>query len=552
MAAFRDANLLIVSLSTHAHSVHVGLGVSPEVIQLPSITLPTIAYIKPELAQSNVPRKWSDYSFEPQLDRVPIPLFSTQSHHGSQLSQQCPLVTDWKGLDALFRHLLFNRLKLSKPPVAQHILLSIPPNLPNSTRDKFTQLFFENLQAPALFLGESPLLQILACSCTSGITIDIGARSTLIGFVSDSILLDQSCHFYPIGEQDCDDYLISLLLNENPDLPTQLGWTATNPPEKLYHALLGFVSNLKADGHIRFEPQLNTLAVSVTDLRSSEEEETGITDVAQAIVSGKADKIIGRQTSNNSSHNARRSTQTGKLLAEIQKDTDTIIVSNPHNSQQSVNPSAPPSPLLDCQSSQAIPLPAEALSLPREQAGIRISKSRHRHAEPFFAPKLLRSIGPVFSRFGLEKYAARYNEELTAEDDSLVESIHRGISKLISSEQRKDVVGQFVLTDGSGLMCRTEGLGIAISAELQSRNSGLNSLMQITNQGDGIFKPMRVPEYFSEFKGKPEYLGFLGGCIVAKLVFNDASSTKLWMSKPDYNKEGPYTCRELFGVHSSS
>jgi hypothetical protein len=75
------------------------------------------------------------------------------------------------------------------------------------------------------------------------------------------------------------------------------------------------------------------------------------------------------------------------------------------------------------------------------------------------------------------------------------------------------------------------GLGIAISAELQSRNSGLNSLLQSGAQADGIFKPLKVPEYFSEFKEKPEYLGFLGGCIVAKLVFNDASSTKLWMSK---------------------
>jgi len=375
----------------------------------------------------------------------------------------------------------------------------------------------------------------------------------LIGFVSDSIVLDQSCHFYPIGEQDCDDYLISLLLNENPELPTQLGWTPANQPETLYHALLAFISNLKADGHIRFEPQLDTLALSVTDLRSSGEEEGGITDVAQAIVSGKADKIIGRQTSSNSSQAARRPTQTGKLLAEIHKETDTIIVSNSSNSQPAYNPSVPPSPILDCQPSQAIPLSAGSLSLPRETAGIRVSKTRHRHAEPFFAPTLLRSIGPVFSRFGLEKYAARYTEELTAEDNTLVDSIHRSISKLISSEQRKDVVGQFVLTDGNGLMCRTEGLGIAISAELQTRNPGLNSLAQAgSNQGEGIFKPLKVPEYFSEFKGKPEYLGFLGGCIVAKLAFNDASSTKLWMSKPDYNKEGPYISRKLFGLQSSS
>lgn len=44
-------------------------------------------------------------------------------------------------------------------------------------------------------------------------------------------------------------------------------------------------------------------------------------------------------------------------------------------------------------------------------------------------------------------------------------------------------------------------------------------------------KPAKVPDYFSEFKSRPELLGFLGGAIVAKLVFNDASASKLWMSK---------------------
>lgn len=44
-------------------------------------------------------------------------------------------------------------------------------------------------------------------------------------------------------------------------------------------------------------------------------------------------------------------------------------------------------------------------------------------------------------------------------------------------------------------------------------------------------KALKVPDYFSEFKGRPELLGFLGGAIVAKLVFNDASASKLWISK---------------------
>lgn len=559
MTASRDANLLVIALSPHAHSIQVGLGVSPEVIQTPSISIPTIVYVNSEGSQSKSSRALSDYSFEPEPDLISMPLFSIEPRRGPQLSQSNPLVTDWQALDAFFRHLLFDRLRLSKPPLAHHILLSIPPNIPNPTRDKLTRLFFESLQASALLLVESPLLNVLACNCTNGITIDIGARSTLVGFVYDSIVQHQSCHLYPVGEQDCDDYLISLLLNENPELPAQLGWSSSDQAGTLYHALLAFISNLKADGHIRFEPQLDNIALAKSFV-NSEEEENGISDVAQAIVSGKVDKIIGKQNSNGLNQAARRPLQTGKLQAEVLKETDTIVILNSTNSQHNLNPSTPSSPLLDCQPSQATPVPTEPVLLPPENVGIRISKTRHRHSEPLFAPKMLSSIPPIFARFGLEKYATRYTNELLADDDTLVESISQGINKILSPEMRKEIVAQFVLTGRGGLMCRTEGLGIGISSGLQSKHPiPTSNLSQhpsavpssSSNPTESLFKPLKVPEYFSEFKGKPEYLEFLGGCIVAKLGFNDSSSAKLWISKSDYGREGAVACRRSFVAPSA-
>ncbi|MBW0570019.1 hypothetical protein O181_109734, partial [Austropuccinia psidii MF-1] len=92
------------------------------------------------------------------------------------------------------------------------------------------------------------------------------------------------------------------------------------------------------------------------------------------------------------------------------------------------------------------------------------------------------------------------------------------------------------------------GLAKAISNQLQSKIPFHHSL---SNPSDA-FKHIKIPDYFSEFKNHPEWSGYLGGCIVAKLIFSDASSSKLWMSKPDYSKEGPYISRKIVGINSSS
>ncbi|CAH7671571.1 actin-domain-containing protein [Phakopsora pachyrhizi] len=599
-AAFRDANLLVVSLSDHSQTIQAGVGVSPETIAPPPVTLSTIAYLKPELNLPNATRKWADYCFEPKPGLVPVQIFNPDNESGAdrqpQMEPYGPWISDWKALDALLlslfkikriessprllictsqhlfeksfltlwfsRHLLFNRLKLPKPPLAQHILLSIPPKVSNPTRDKLTQLFFENLQAPALFMIESPLLNILGCNSTSGITVDVGSRSTLIGFISDTILLNHCCFTYPIGEEDCDNFLISLLLSNDPNLPTKLNLDAKISAESLYQALSSLVSNLKSDGHVRFEPSLETLNSAA--LRSNaEEEDNGITDVAQAIVSGKADKIIGRQISAGSGvagggSSSRKSAQLGKRLqAEILKETDTIIVSAP-SIQDQINKPTHTSTELDRSAAQVTAIntdfgPGRVLPCSTSGEGIEISKIRHRHAEPMFAPSLLNSIPLVFSKFGLEKWAKRYESRIIEDDGSLPRSIVSGLQKVFGKEQRKDVSQNIMITGASGAMCQTEGLLLGLSTQLRTLTNSeiLNSNNGIANGANNQhenFKPIQVPDYFSEFKGRNDWIGYLGGCIVAKLVFNDASSSKLWMSKPDYTKEGPYICRKIGGL----
>ncbi|KAG0142728.1 hypothetical protein CROQUDRAFT_662117 [Cronartium quercuum f. sp. fusiforme G11] len=512
MAGFRDSNLLIISLSTHSESIQVGLGVSPELILPPTHSTATKVYVTPTLSDQNQNKRWSDYHAEFQPGLIPRSLFTDTGDGTAQI------VIDWKALDAFFRHLLFTTLKLSKPPLAQHILLSIPPTISNSTRDKLVQLFFENLQAPALFLADSPLLHLLASNRSSGISIDLGTHSTLLGFVHDSIVLQNSCISFPIGEQDCDDYLISLLLNQDPSIATRLN---NETPTQLYESLTNLIQNLKSDGHIKFEPTLSNLSLSSNNTNQSiEEDENSITDVAQAIVSGKVDKLLGRQVSAGGagagSNHSRRSTTTNstngkKLQAEILKETDTIIISIPSTATDSRIET----------DSGSVQIP------PSSESHLQIGKVRHRHSEPLFSPSVLSIIEPTFNRFGLQEFSNRYTTNyIERAGDGIISFTLIGLKKIDNPSHRREVSETVVLTGQGGLMCRTDGLIDFIAKQISS-------------------KPCKIPDYFSEFKSKPELLGFLGGCIIAKLVFNDASSSKLWMSKPDYSKEGPYVSRKI-------
>ncbi|KAH9809649.1 actin-domain-containing protein [Melampsora americana] len=531
-SGFRDANLLIISLSTHSHSIQAGLGLSPEAILPPTHSLTTEIYLPESLKSSDPTRRWSDYSLEPKPGYLPQSLF-TDSGDGTGQS-----VVDWKALDAFFRHLLFTSLKLSNPPLAQHILLSIPPSISNVTRDKLTQLFFENLQAPALFLADSGLLHILASNRSSGISVDLGTHSTLLSFIHDSILLRHCSLSFPLGEVDCDNYLIALLLTHDTALPERLCPSpGDRSPKALYQALCSLVTSLKTDGHIRFQPELSDL-VSALPNTSVEEDENAITDVAQAIVSGKVDKLLGRQPSGggasaSSSLHSRRGTAAStanakKLEAELLVESDTIIVSVPTSDASS--------------SPTRLPTEFGTVQIPNQvsAAELRIGKFRHRHAEPLFSPSVLSLIPSTFAQHGLEAYASRYTPEMIEDaGDGITAAAQTALRKIDGGQnQRREVSEHLILTGQGGIMCRTEGLAEVLSKALGS-------------------KPAKVPDYFSEFKSRPELLGFLGGAIVAKLIFNDASASKLWMSKPDYSREGPYVSRKIgeapgyHGLHST-
>lgn len=86
--------------------------------------------------------------------------------------------------------------------------------------------------------------------------------------------------------------------------------------------------------------------------------------------------------------------------------------------------------------------------------------------------------------------------------------------------------------------------GGASSTKLQSRlETELNQIFMPSSDfcGDDqpkSFKFLRIPDYFTEMKGKSEHASWFGGSIISKLVFPNVDG-KSFISRTDYNEHGP-------------
>ncbi|CAG8631561.1 4286_t:CDS:2, partial [Paraglomus occultum] len=112
---------------------------------------------------------------------------------------------------------------------------------------------------------------------------------------------------------------------------------------------------------------------------------------------------------------------------------------------------------------------------------------------------------------------------------SLSDAIHLAITSC-EPDRRQLLFENIVVTGGISLI---KGLKERILKEL-------HRFLSITENA-GEFqtrecKCLKIPEYFTAYKDRPDLAGFLGAAIVAKLVFPEP---KNFITKIDYNENGP-------------
>ncbi|RKP38401.1 actin family, partial [Dimargaris cristalligena] len=133
-------------------------------------------------------------------------------------------------------------------------------------------------------------------------------------------------------------------------------------------------------------------------------------------------------------------------------------------------------------------------------------------------PRILQTIEVLFSPGLTNQYSL-----------DLLAAIERAIL-LCDFDKRTALWDSFILTGGLSMMK-------GFQAHLELR---LKSILPCSdNFGDSQVqevKFIKIPDYFSKFKDRPDYMAYLGATIAAKLVFVDP---KNYVNKVDYNETGP-------------
>ncbi|GAA5852346.1 hypothetical protein JCM8547_006749 [Rhodosporidiobolus lusitaniae] len=452
-------------------------------------------------------------------------------------------VTDWVGLEAVFRYALHTSLALSRPPLANNTVLCVPPSLPPLLLDRLHALLFERLLVPQLLLSTRPFFAAAAAGVLSAVVLDIGYRGegSEVSAVHENAVLEASggLRLPFVDEGVCDDYLALRLLEADPKgVVDQLEAAKGSPlgPGELIYALRAVVGELKTRDLIAFEsPLLAELrggALGAGESRAEGDEAEF--DVAKVIVEGKVNDLV------------KKSKGKGGKQEDEGDEGEFVTVANPF-----APPPAPPS--LDLTLEAAPPAPHSTL---------RIGPTRHRYLEPLFFPSLIsllapsNSSSPAAAQLGMTEYE-RFAPGTSGAREADVGGVHEAVGVVIARTEDQDVrsaVSENVVVVSSGRVASIKALGSTLTALLLPFRPDTDSQTLAAIAAEGGVPPVRgvrharTPDYFANFKERAgEWACYLGGCIMGKLLIGDAQS-KLFMSKADYAAHGPAYYRLLEGL----
>jgi len=102
------------------------------------------------------------------------------------------LISDWDVVEKLWDHAL--KVSLRVDPKEHPILLAEPPFNIKANREKITEIMFEKLEIPALFLAKNPVLSAFSTGKSSALVVDSGAGVTSVTPVHDGYALQKSLY----------------------------------------------------------------------------------------------------------------------------------------------------------------------------------------------------------------------------------------------------------------------------------------------------------------------------------------------------------------------
>ena len=86
------------------------------------------------------------------------------------------IVTNWEEMEKIWSHTFYT--ELCAAPEEQPVLLTEGPLNPRANREKMTQIMFETLKTPAMYVAIQAVPSLYASGPTTSIAMDSGDRTT--------------------------------------------------------------------------------------------------------------------------------------------------------------------------------------------------------------------------------------------------------------------------------------------------------------------------------------------------------------------------------------
>ena len=134
------------------------------------------------------------------------------------------VITNWDDAEAILHHCMYNELRVAPEEHPTLMILPSPPFTAKSTREKLTQIMFETFSVPALYLGDSSVLSLVAAGRTNGLVVTSGLGNTYIVPVYEGVSQPDAALSTDLAGQYLSERLNRLL--------TKAGYSFTTTAEK--------------------------------------------------------------------------------------------------------------------------------------------------------------------------------------------------------------------------------------------------------------------------------------------------------------------------------
>ena len=461
---------------------------------------------------------------------------SDAEQSGTKLCYYWPMrapaqITDWQAMIALWKHAFFNLLGVRRPNNTSVTLLALPAPLSRADHTAVSAIFFEQLNCPGLCIVETPLLSAYAAGALSATVVDVGWNGTNVCLILDCLVQHQAIVQCTIGARECTLWLAHLLrqdasivnalsaLSEHQQSAAPSG---ASQDDRLQDLLYELARQLVHGGHVDAfdEDDAGGASGGGQGAGAAGVDEEPELDVAAMLVEGKEKELIEEQ------ERRKKAIQDAIAGKASEADVAAAITSEAGQAGGSTDP-------------KAILVTFKGLKL-------KIGPSRHRWAEPFFKPAVLKNVaraqpsnisfppfasGPVLgdpilgstsrpaALSALDRTPIDYETAL-----SLPECIAAAISQVIEIERRSQLWESLVIT---GAPTRVKGLTAAIlrhCGSLVASNPSESAIQGGTIVPDEpnplqarAVRALKVPDYFANFKERSDLAPFLGATIYAKV-----------------------------------